>query len=58
MCHSVKYLKEEGMERACKLLLGFKTKPSPLKQSFKFECKILAEMTKSFAKKCLDASSL
>ena len=42
----------------CKPLLGFKAKPLPPKQSSKFKCQIWAEITKKFAKKRLDASSL
>ena len=50
--------KGSDLEKACKPLLGSKAKPLPLKQSVKFKCKIRPEITKKFAKKCLDASSL
>ena len=50
--------KGKGSERVCKPLLGSKAKPSPPKQSFvKFKCQIWFEITKNFAKKCLDVSS-
>ena len=42
----------------CTKLLESKAKLSPPKQSVKFKCKIWFEITKKFAKKCLDASSL
>ena len=35
-----------------------KQKPLLPKQSVKFKCQIWAEITKKFAKKCLDASSV
>ena len=50
--------KVNDLEKACKPLLGSKAKPLPLKQSVKFKFKIWAEITKKFAKKCLDGSSL
>ena len=58
---SVRYLiraKKKGLERVCKPLWKFKVKPSPPKQSVKFKCQIWCEITKKFAIKCLDASSL
>ena len=50
--------KGNDLERVCEPLFGSKAKPLPPKQSVKFECKIWSEITKKFAKKCLDASSL
>ena len=50
--------KRKGLGKVCKPLLGSKPKPSLPKQSVKFKCKKWAEMTKKFAKKHLDASSL
>ena len=47
--------KREGLERVCKPLLRSKAKPFPPKQSVKFKW---SEISKKFAKKCLDASSL
>ena len=41
----------------CRLVLESIGKPSPPKQSVKFECQIWSEIIKTFAKKCLDASS-
>ena len=40
------------------ILLEFKAKPWPRKQSVKFKCQIWFKATKKFAKKCLDMSSL
>ena len=57
----VKYLvikKRENLERVCKILLEFKTKPSPPKESVKFKCQTWSEITNKLAKKWLDASSL
>ena len=48
---------KKSLERVCKPLLGPKAKPSPPKQSVKFKCQVWFEITKKFAKKCLDASS-
>ena len=50
--------KGHDLERVCKPLLGSKAKLLPPKQFVKFKCKIWFEITKKFAKKCLDASSL
>ena len=50
--------KSKGLGRVCKPLLKSKAKPSPSKPSVKFKRKILSKITKKFAKKCLDASSL
>ena len=47
-----------GLKRGSKPLLRSKAKPSPPKQSVKCKCQIWSEITKKFAKKCLDASSL
>ena len=60
--HSVRYLPNErgkgnDLERVCKPLLRSEAKPLLPKQSVKFKCKIWSEITKNFAKKCLDASS-
>ena len=41
-----------------KPLLGSTAKPLSPKQSVKFKCQILSEITKKLAKKWLDASSL
>ena len=35
-----------------------RAKPLPAKQSVRFECQICSEITKKFAKMCLDESSL
>ena len=50
--------KGNDLERVCKPLLGSKAKPLSPKQSVKYKCKIRVEITKKFAKKCLDVSSL
>ena len=59
---SVRYLvrerKGEGLERICESLLESKIKPFPPKLSVKFECQIWPKITKKFAKKGLDGSSL
>ena len=49
---------KKRLEKVCKLLFRFPGKPSPQKQSVKFKCQKWSEITKKFAKKCLDASSL
>ena len=58
---SERYLMKEGKERFGESLyavLGSKAKHSPPKQSVTFKCKKWAKITKKFAKKCPDASSL
>ena len=60
---SLRYLMREKKERfgegfVTRYLLGSKAKPSPPKQSVKLKCQIWSKITKKFAKKCLDASSL
>ena len=49
---------KEMLGEVCKLLLKSKAKPSPPKLPAKLKCQIWSEITKQFAKKCLDASSL
>ena len=49
---------KKGLERVCKPLSISIAKPSPPKLSIKFKRQIWSEITKQFAKKCLDASSL
>ena len=44
--------------RVCKQLLESKAKLAPPKESVKLKCQLWPEITKNFAKKCLDASSL
>ena len=48
----------KGLERVFKLILRSKANFLPVKQSVKFKCKIWSEITKKFAKKRQDASSL
>ena len=50
--------KGNDLKRVWKPLLGSKAKPLPLKQFVEFKSLIWSEITKEFAKKCLDASSL
>ena len=50
--------KGNDLERVCKALLGSKAKSWPPNQSVKFKSKIWPEITRKFAKKCLDASSM
>ena len=51
-------VEKKKSEKACKSLLELNAKPLPSKQSVKFKYKIWSKITKKFAKKCLDASSL
>ena len=52
---SAKYLMKEEKERFGEgLSLGSTAKLSPPKQSVKFKCQIWFEITKIFAKKCLE----
>ena len=48
----------KGLERVGRLVLESIGKPLPPKQSVKFKFQIWYKFTKTFAKKCLDASSL
>ena len=49
---------EKEKEKVCEPLLKSKGKHSPPKQSVEFKSLIWSKITKKFAKKCLDASSL
>ena len=58
---SMKYLVREEKEQfgeGLQSLLRSNAKPLPLTQSVKFKCNIWSKITKEFAKKCLDATSL
>ena len=49
---------KKGLEKVSKSLQGSKAKLSPSKLFVMFKCQIQSEITKKFAKKCIDTSSL
>ena len=59
-CSSVRYLMREEKERFARALLaviGIQSKTFAFKKICEVKSKIQSEITKKFAKKCLDASS-